>query len=309
VRVEPLVSVVVPVYNGERHLRGCLASILEQTYQNIQVVISDQASTDRSLAIIREFTDPRIVVLPPPRSARGLHSNWNRALAAAEGELVKIVCQDDLLLPECLAVQVGLLTKFPSAVMACGRRRIITDSDSVLLHDRGLAGIARLSPRIIDGRTLARACTKAGANLLGEPVNVLFRRSALPEPVVDERWHYAVDLDLYFRCLGEQNAVVDSRTLCCFRVSSDQLSATLAASQARELRDLLHDLARRYPRNVSRSDLVLGSVRAQILAWARRVLYCQMRFRANRVKATREREAQSRSPSSSPKPVELGDGC
>lgn len=276
---ESLVSVVIPVFNGERHLDACLRSVVEQTYPRIEIVISDQASTDRSVEVIRSFTDSRIRLLPKPTERLDLHGNWTRVVEAATGSLVKLVCQDDLLSPDCLSVQAQLLSEHPTAVLACGRRRIINEKDEVLIKSRGLGHLATAGTQLIDGRQVARACVRAGANLLGEPVNVLIRRSALPQPLFDPRWVYAIDIDFYLRCLQGERAVVDDRTLCSFRVSPRQLSAVLARRQAKELRAFLSEQAVHYPANVSSADVRLGQVRAHVLAQARRVLYWQMRTR------------------------------
>jgi len=56
----PVVSIVIPVYNGERHIGDTLASILEQTYEDLEIIVVDDGSTDRSIDICRQFNDPRI---------------------------------------------------------------------------------------------------------------------------------------------------------------------------------------------------------------------------------------------------------
>jgi glycosyltransferase involved in cell wall biosynthesis len=277
---EPLVSVVIPVLNGERHLEACISSVLGQTYSNIEVVVADQASTDRSIEIIKSFGDPRVRILPEPTEQLDLHSNWARGTSAATGELVKIVCHDDVLLPDCLSVQVELLNRYPTAVLACARRRIIDGQDKVLINARGLGPLVKNATRVIGGPALAQACTRAGANLLGEPASVLIRRSALPEPLFNPRWHYTIDVEFYLRCLKEDDAVLDSRVLCCFRVSPQQLSAVLAKGQAKELHTLFSELARRYPDEISKTDVWVGTRRAQLLAQARKMLYWQMRLGA-----------------------------
>jgi glycosyltransferase involved in cell wall biosynthesis len=277
---DPLVSLVIPVLNGERHLEACLTSIVGQTYEHIEVVVADQASTDRSVEIVRSFDDPRIRILPESTEPLGLHANWARAVDASRGELVKIVCQDDVLLSECVSIQVDLMKKHPAAVLVCGRRRIIDDHDKVLIGARGLGRFAKGGTQLASGGALARACARAGSNVLGEPVNVLFRKSALPDKLFDPRWVYAIDIEFYLRCLQDRPAVVDSRVVCCFRVSPNQLSAALAKGQAKELRALFTEMARRYPEHVSNADVRLGAARAQLLAQARRVLYWQMRTRA-----------------------------
>ncbi|MCU1490066.1 MAG: hypothetical protein JWM85_1471 [Acidimicrobiaceae bacterium] len=278
---DPLISVVVPVLNGEHHIGECIRSLLAQSYHAFEVVVADNRSGDRTVEIVRSFDDPRIRILPEPPVQLGLHANWARALSGARGDLVKLVCHDDLLLPDCLAVQQALLAAHPDAVLAAGRRRIIDDVGRVVLAARGLGPLLEEEPsRAIGGAELARTCTTSGANLLGEPASVLMRRSALPEPLFDERWHYTIDIEFYLRCVARSWAVVDEQVICCFRVSPGQLSARLASTQARELRDLFSELAQRYPDAISAGDVRRGAVRSHLLTQARRILYQQMRLRA-----------------------------
>jgi glycosyltransferase involved in cell wall biosynthesis len=258
-----------------------MASVLGQSYDNIEVVVADQSSSDRSLEVVESFADPRVRVLPPPTGPLSLHDNWARGLAAATGDLVKIVCQDDLLAPECLAVQVELMRQHPTAVLTCGRRQIIDNQGKTLIKARGLGKLLKSTTNgVVSGGTVAHACTRAGANLLGEPANVLIRREALPDPLFDPDWHYTIDVEFYMRCLGPYDAVVDSRVVCSFRVSPQQLSAVLAKGQASELRRFFTELQHRYPKDVADSDVRWGAARSQLLARARRLLYLQMRFSA-----------------------------
>jgi len=276
---QPLVSVVIPVLNGERHLEACLNSIVGQTYERLEIVISDQSSSDRSVEIVRSFSDPRIRLLPEPSEPLDLHRNWSRAIAGSTGDFVKLMGQDDLLHPDCLSHQAELLAMHSSAALVCGRRQIINDDDKVLIKARGLGKLANDTTQVMDDRQLAHACTRAGANLFGEPVAVLIRRAALKQPLFDIRWIYTIDIGFYFRCLRDSNAVLDERVICSFRVSPKQLSAALAKDQSKEVRAFFSELAVQYPESISASDIRLGKARARVLAQARRVLYLQMRAR------------------------------
>jgi len=281
VDAEPLVSVIVPVLNGERHIGACISSILDQSYTNLELVIANNASTDRTAEIIASFDDARIRVLPDITERFDIHSNWTRAVGSARGEFVKIVCHDDLLLPECLTIQVGLLRDHPTAALVAGRRKIINDQDKVVIPSRGLGNLLKNeNPRVIAGDLLARECTRAGTNLLGEPANVLIRTASLPTPLFDPRWKYGLDIEFYVRCLTDRDAVVDSHTLCSFRVSPTQMSASLASDQAKELRLLFEEIERRHPDVVSHSDVRIGAARARLLSQARRLVYQQMRLQA-----------------------------
>ena len=272
----PLVSVVIPVLNGEQHVEACIRSVLNQTYKNIEVIVSVNASRDRTTEIVRSFTDPRLRLLPEVTELLSLRANWARGLAGARGELVKIVYHDDLLLPECLSVQIELLQQYPEAILTSSRRRII-DHGTVLIRARGLGNLAGPSgTREMSASEIARACTRGGTHLLGEPASALVRRVALPDPLFDPRWRYTIDVEFYMRCLEHNDAVVDSRVLRSFRVSHKQWSAAIAESQVKELRSFFAEMVRRYPDSVTRADVRLGAIRAQLLTAGRRALYLKL---------------------------------
>jgi glycosyltransferase involved in cell wall biosynthesis len=63
---EPLVSVIIPVLNGERHIAACLESVIHQSYENIEIVVANNSSTDHTVEIVRGFEDPRLRI-PPSR--------------------------------------------------------------------------------------------------------------------------------------------------------------------------------------------------------------------------------------------------
>ena len=99
----PLVSVVMPVYNGLPHLREAIASVLAQTYPAVELVIVDDGSTDGS-AEVAEALAPAAVVIR--QENQGQAAARNRALIVAKGEFIAFLDADDLALPERLARQV-----------------------------------------------------------------------------------------------------------------------------------------------------------------------------------------------------------
>ena len=103
----PRVSVVVPAFQNAPYIRATVASVLAQTYPDFELVVADHSSTDGTWEILQEFTtDPRVRLLRTPAGG-GAVRNWNRVTEEARGELVKLVCGDDLLAPEALARQVA----------------------------------------------------------------------------------------------------------------------------------------------------------------------------------------------------------
>ena len=114
----PRVTTCVPVYNGARYLRETLEAIDRQTYRNLDVLISDDASTDESVEICRSFTkDPRFTLVVQPERL-GWVENVNWLFRNAQGELISFTAHDDLLDPLYFEKLVAALDAEPDAAMA-----------------------------------------------------------------------------------------------------------------------------------------------------------------------------------------------
>ncbi len=90
----PLVSIIVPVFNGERYLRESLDSIVNQTYSNVEILVMDDASTDSTSDIIAGYKDKVKHVRQPQN--RGIYGNANDGIAAARGEYIAVYHADDV---------------------------------------------------------------------------------------------------------------------------------------------------------------------------------------------------------------------
>jgi glycosyltransferase involved in cell wall biosynthesis len=107
----PLVSIVVPCFNGAAYLREALDSILAQTYAPIEVLLLDDCSTDETPQIAAEYGD-RIRYIRQPVN-RGIYDNVNVGIAQARGEFIATYHADDIYLPTIVAAQVDCLQRHP----------------------------------------------------------------------------------------------------------------------------------------------------------------------------------------------------
>jgi len=115
----PRLSVVLPVRDGMPFLRETVDSLLAQTYRDLEIVVSDDFSTDGTPAYLAGLRDPRLRVIRPPAPV-GLVEAHRFAVAATATELVGIIGQDDIAEPERFARQVALLDRDPSlALVGC----------------------------------------------------------------------------------------------------------------------------------------------------------------------------------------------
>jgi glycosyltransferase involved in cell wall biosynthesis len=107
----PLVSVIVPAYNAAAWIHQTIASVLEQTYSAVEVLVIDDASKDATVKMLSDI-GPRIRILEN-KTNLGLSASRNRAIAAAKGDYIALLDHDDLWAPEKLAMQMALFERQP----------------------------------------------------------------------------------------------------------------------------------------------------------------------------------------------------
>jgi glycosyltransferase involved in cell wall biosynthesis len=126
---DPLISVIVPVYRVEAYLRDCVATLTNQTYQNLEILLIDDGSPDRCGVLCDELAraDPRIRVIH--QDNRGLSAARNTGLRAAQGELIGFVDSDDLTDPSMFARLCRVQAETGADVVKCGFVRFRDGAD------------------------------------------------------------------------------------------------------------------------------------------------------------------------------------
>ena len=127
VRNTPRLSIGMPVFNGERYLKESIQTLLDQTYEDFELLISDNASTDSTQEICRDFAniDERIRYIRNPTNL-GAVANFNRVIEAARGEFFKLASHDDRHAPEFLQRCIVALDQDQEAVL-CHSKTIEID--------------------------------------------------------------------------------------------------------------------------------------------------------------------------------------
>lgn len=210
---QPLVAIVVPVYNSAEHLRECLESLLAQTYSNWHAVVMDNCSTDGTGAIADEFArrDKRLRVVHCEKFVIK-QENYNRAVAEAdpEAEYIKVLEADNWITPDCLDRTVRLAQ----------RDATIGIVNSYWLWGRrpGGSGLS-YAEQIIAGGDVARGYFLDGSYLFGVPTSLLFRAKALRDESVWFRSDVCSDdVDLCLRLLRKWNFGFVHQILAFWRV-------------------------------------------------------------------------------------------
>ena len=258
----PIVSILIPTYEGARHIRPAIDSVRAQDGVDWEIIVTDDKSRDGTAEIVAAYADPRIRVERNPANL-GPEGNWNRALALARGTYIKLLPQDDLLQPGSLAAQVAVLAGDcdERVALAFGAREIIDDGGRVLAR-RGLKGVP--TGRIA-AATLRRACVRRGTNVIGEPGAVLFRRS-LAQRIggFDGQQGYVIDLDYWLRLLAHGDAWYSDATVSAFRVARGSWSVAIGNQQSRQYMDFLRRVRASGLLAPTRIDMALGRINARI---------------------------------------------
>ena len=121
----PLISILIPVYNGARFLHETLESVVRQTYPALDIIVVDDGSTDASADIVRSF--PQIRYFHQPN--QGVASARNHALRQAAGDYVALIDQDDLWPAEKLAIQAAFLEAHPEIAYVIGHEKTFLSAD------------------------------------------------------------------------------------------------------------------------------------------------------------------------------------
>jgi len=250
----PLVSICIPTYNGAEFVGEALESALAQTYRPLEIIVSDDGSTDNTLEIVNGVLsfkagdlrglkpnyEPGSGLQPNYELVRilshenyGLVGNWNYCLEQAQGEYVKFLFQDDILAPDCVAEMVKVAQEDEAVGLVFAPREIFLAE-----KDKNNPNLVRATQR---NRDLHQGWTQLQRvqwgyqllndanfmrhpiNKIGEPSNVLLKRDVVQEMGgFDASLCQLVDVDMWWRMMGRGKIGFVDKRLSFFRVHRQQ---------------------------------------------------------------------------------------
>jgi teichuronic acid biosynthesis glycosyltransferase TuaG len=130
---KPLITVIVPIYNGEKYLSETVQSVIDQTYCNWELILIDDGSTDKTLSIINHFVglDRRIKKITVSESSGGPACPRNLGLNLAKGEYIAFLDSDDLWAAQKLSLQIDFLIDIEADMVHCGGTIINASGEEV----------------------------------------------------------------------------------------------------------------------------------------------------------------------------------
>jgi len=217
---EPLVSICIPVFNGEKTIAKTIDSILNQTYKNIEIFVVDNCSSDSTVKIVQEFRDPRIHLVLNDIHLPCAEYNWNRCFHHAQGEFLAIFHADDVYRPHMVSRQVETFEKYPMVGCIFTQGNIIDENDKII-------GEFKLPPEIRDSEPHSYpeilSSALEYADFLPCPTAML-RRDLYAElsPFRYDQFGSASDFDMWLRAAERAPVVILNEKLINYRVSKTQ---------------------------------------------------------------------------------------
>ena len=261
----PKVSVIITSFNQEDFIGPALESVVEQDYENLEILACDDASTDRTLDILRAYArrDERVHVVTTDHNT-GLSGNRNRGLVAHTGDFVALLDGDDLMRPGKLAAQAAVLQNAPTAA-GCLHDARIFDSDTDAT--RGL----------FSRHAGARGLREGGAELWLNPTyavlpsTMMFRSRCIPTHKFDERLPFTADWLFSIEVFRQGPCVVLEGVYVDYRQHAGQMTTDSATKGFEEGLMVMALVDARYPElcrltRTMRAALLYGAARRRFRA-------------------------------------------
>lgn len=257
--MKPLVSVCIPAYNNAEYIMDTINSILKQTYENLELVIVDDNSTDDTYEVLKRIQDERVKVYHNEKNL-GMSGNWNRCLSLCTGEYMKLVGADDMLAETSLEKEVQALMDNPSAVLA------ESDTKLVDLNGKGKGFYKRYGRTgLVDGKKICRRGF-FNKDYFGAPQANTFRRSVLEKVKgFDPDFTYILDYDFFVSVACQGDVYIIHEPLNLFRVRKDSNTGAIMGQDKEKTAAYVAEHRHLLEKNRERLGLSDGDVRLSML--------------------------------------------
>lgn len=215
----PLISVIIPVYNGEKTIQETINSVLSQTFSDFELIVINDGSQDKTLEVVSSILDSRIKIFS--YSNAGVAASRNRGFLHSCGQFIAFLDADDLWTPDKLEAQLKALQENSEAGVAYSWSNFISESNQLLQAGRRLTW---------DGDVYSKILV---INFLEHGSNPLIRREALEAVgAFEESLPPADDWDMWIRLAAKYPFVVVTVPQILYRVSTNSQSSNVAKLEA-----------------------------------------------------------------------------
>jgi glycosyltransferase involved in cell wall biosynthesis len=242
----PLVSICIPTYNGEQFIVEAMDSAITQTYSNLEIVVSDDASNDTTLKLIEEFKGKtKIPIRIFHHNPKGIGANWNNCIKKSKGQYIKFLFQDDVLKQTCVEEMVVFAQTNKVDLVYCKRDLIYENKDSYItawiecyenLHDKWKA--INVNKGVVKGKECLgdEYFMYSPENKFGEPTAVLLNKRIFEKTgYFNNDLNQALDIQFWWRVLCYFDTGFIDKPLICFRLHNKQASQVNHVNQVNEM--------------------------------------------------------------------------
>jgi len=221
----PVISVIIPVYNGEKTIQETIESVLNQTLSDFELLVINDGSQDATVEIVERIQDTRLKIFSYPNA--GLSASRNRGIALATSNYISFIDADDLWTPDKLEAQFKVLQANPHAAVAYSWTDCINESGQFSRQGSHIT---------VSGNVYANLLL---VNFLENGSNPLIQREALTEVGgFDESLTAAEDWDMYLRLAARYPFVAVPSPQILYRVSVNSMSSNLTKQETETLKVL-----------------------------------------------------------------------
>jgi|AGTN01.2.fsa_nt_gi Glycosyltransferases involved in cell wall biogenesis len=216
----PSISICLPVFNGSRFLGIAIESVLNQEFDDFELIIIDDCSTDDSEDVVARYLhDPR-VIYSRNQQRLGLFRNYNECMNRSRAPFVKLFAQDDVFAPSLLNRMRDVLDSEPNVALVSVAKRWI-DSEGQAIEPRwpNEKAITRKFDQdtCVSRQELFKDTISSFVNWAGEPSTIMLRREAIDKGF-DSQFRQIGDLEYWYRVLRHGDYYYIADRLCDFRI-------------------------------------------------------------------------------------------
>jgi len=232
--LQELVSVVIPVYNSENFLAESIESVLNQTYENIEIIAVDDGSTDKTADILKHYSEKLTIIT---QTNQGLAAALNSGIKKVEGMWIKWFSPDDILYPKTIEILVKEVKKLPENSIIYSNWELIDENNNKLRDffesNYNDLGNFEYNLRLLDGQQI-------NVNTTLIPTS-LFKKGCVIRELEDP---VAVDYDFFLRAgiLYDVNFHLIEKSLLKYRINRNQLSHKNISKTLDYLKDIRNEI-------------------------------------------------------------------
>jgi len=264
-----LVSICIPTYNSSLYISECLDSVVKQSFNDFEIIVSDNCSSDNTIELVdkKNIKNLKLII---NKENMGMAKNFNLACNAASGKYIKLLPSDDIISQNSLERSLEYIQNNDDISLISSSKKIINESSETIIKK-----MSYFNEGVHEGRDVIWKILNSGRNPLGEPTVTLFKKEDfINVGGFNEKYDFTIDIDLWIRLLEKGNLYFIDEPLGSFRVHPQSYS--VKRNIYKSYLEWLNDIQFNY--NISKYRKMLILIKIKFFNILKQILYKLMRF-------------------------------